>query len=197
MIIVVDNARKQKVKMYFTYLIKYLRKNNIEFTVINGDISGIEKIKKCHDADGIILSGSPMMLNNSNPNDYAVNTYCLSKLSHIPTLGICFGCQFIVSYYGGVLTSLGELHCKQYTVQSLSKRSLSFVAQFCCTYMPWLLPKSLKKTYSVYINDIEYACGIKHIRKPVYGFMFHPEKLASTQKFLDNFIEKCKCKKYA
>lgn len=196
MIVVVDNTKNQKRKMFLPNLVRYLQKNEIDFIVFKGDMSGVylmqEYIKEGTKIQGIILSGSPMMLNNSKSEQYALNTYCLDRLSHIPILGICFGCQLITSYFGGILTSLGSLHCEQYTVKPVNSRKPVFTAQFCCTYMPWLLPKTLKTMMTVSIDGHNYVCGFRHNKKNIYGLMFHPEKLASTHRFLDTFISKCK-----
>jgi anthranilate/para-aminobenzoate synthase component II len=206
MIVVIDNTRNQKVQMFFPKLIKYLNKNDIDHCIIEGDINGLNELKKILKkknviVSGIILSGSPIMLNeSSNVEDYICNLYCLKNLINIPILGICFGCQLINVYFGGNLYDLHEVKCLKMHIEPNDKNnemwnSLNGNAQFCCRYLPQCVPNKHLNTL-MYVNEkgLKLPCVIQHKKRNIIGVMFHPEALKKTHKVLDHFIEDLKNK---
>ena len=205
MIVVIDNTRNQKVKMFYPKLINFLESKRTSYTVINGDVNGLSELKKLlhkkHDTiRGIILSGSPIMLNEtSNVEDYICNLYCLKHLIHIPILGICFGCQLINMYFGGTLHDMLEVKCIKMDIEGSDDKwqFLNGKAQFCCRYVPKCVPvKHLETLMVVKINDenMILRCVIQHKKKNILGVMFHPEALKRTHKILHEFIDNCERK---
>jgi anthranilate/para-aminobenzoate synthase component II len=203
MIVVIDNTRNQKVKMFFPKLINYLNKHNINHCVIQGNINGLDELKKTLKnkkvvIKGIIMSGSPIMLNeSSNVEDYICNLYCLKNLSDIPILGICFGCQLINVYFGGSLYDMSEVKCIKMHIETTDINdkfwnSLNGNAQFCCRYLPECVSNKHLNTL-MYVNEdnIKLPCVIQHNKRIVIGVMFHPEALKRTHKILDNFVNIC------
>jgi anthranilate/para-aminobenzoate synthase component II len=199
MIVVVDNTRNQKVKMYFPKLIKFLDDNKTSYVIVNGDIDGLKDMKKLlnkkQDAiDGIILSGGPIMLDEtSNIDDYICNLYCLKHLINIPILGICFGCQLINMVYGGNLYDMLEVQCTKLNIEGTDDvwRSLDGKAKFCCRYLPNCVPSKHLETLmyvTTPMNDKKLPCVIKHKKKNITGVMFHPEALHKTKKVLYDFL---------
>lgn len=202
MIVVVDNTRNQKVKMYFPKLIKYLDTHTTEYVIINGDINGLHDLKKLvtkeEDAiKGIILSGGPIMLNeSSNIDDYVCNLYCLKHMTNIPILGICFGCQLINMVFGGSLYDMLEVKCVKMNIEgdNVEWHHLNGKAQFCCRYLPNCVPTKYLETMmyaTTPINNMILPCVIKHKKKDITGVMFHPEALHRTHRVLHDFLNKC------
>lgn len=202
MIIVIDNTRNQKIKMFFPKLIQYLQDKDIEYNVIEGDLRGLNKLKgilnkKQKTVNGIIMSGSPIMLDeSSNVEDYICNLYCLKHLN-IPILGICFGCQLINVYFGGNLYDMSEVKCIKMKIESKDNNemwsSLTGNAQFCCRYLPKCVPnKQLNILMYVNENNMKFPCVIQHKTRHIIGIMFHPEALKKTNKVLDYFLKNTK-----
>lgn len=209
MIVVIDNTRNQKVKMFLPKLINYLRKNNIVHTVVDGDVDGLKKLKtllqdKQKVVSGVILSGSPIMLNeNSNIEDYICNIYCIKHLNNIPILGICFGCQIINVHFGGTLYDMQTVHCKRMhihlpviNVKSTDKLVLTNgTAKFCCRYIPQCVSSKYFDT-RMYVQleqpKMSLPCVITHRHRKLIGVMFHPEALQTTHYILDYFLALCK-----
>lgn len=201
MIVVIDNTRNQKVKMFYPKLIKFLDTSKISYVVVNGDIDGLNELKKLlhrknDKIKGIILSGSPIMLNeNSNIDDYICNLYCLKHLHHIPILGICFGCQIINMFFGGTLYDMQEVKCVKMNIEGTDEkwRSLDGKAQFCCRYLPRCVPmKELRTLMYTSYDSMKLPSVIQHKKYNIIGVMFHPEALKKTHKVLFDFIENCK-----
>lgn len=206
MIVVIDNTRNQKVKMFFPKLTSYLDSKNIKHCIIEGNINGLNDLKKILKnrkirINGIIMSGSPIMLNeSSNVEDYICNLYCLKQLINIPILGICFGCQLINVFFGGTLYDMAEVKCVKMHIEPNDVRnkkdelwnSLIGNAQFCCRYLPEYVPNKHLNTL-MYVNkgDRKLPCVIQHKKTNIIGVMFHPEALKKTHKVLDDFFEIC------
>lgn len=193
MIVVVDNTRTQKVKMFLPKLLEFMNEKHIKYSIVKGDVSGIEELKKIESnggVHGIILTGSPLMLGSATPDEYATNIYCLKRYKKTPILGICFGCQIINTHFGGSLTDLGEVHCKKFLVEEISTKM-----KFCARYMPMIVPKQLQTVMTALIEGGRYPCFIQHSVRPITGVMFHPEALKQSHFMLGNFLNSIKvCK---
>jgi gamma-glutamyl-gamma-aminobutyrate hydrolase PuuD len=201
LIVVVDNTHGQRVLQFFPKLLEYLDLKGKAYIVINGNHEGQEPLLTMDIAniDGIILSGSPIMLPELFPkvshlksalatNQIITNIECINKFSNkVPILGICFGCQLMNIMGGGTLSNVGgdKVLCKAMNIQSRLR------AKFCCKYMPNKLANAFTTRMTVDIDGKTYPCLIKHKRKRMWGCMFHPEALKSTYFILDRFIDTC------
>jgi anthranilate/para-aminobenzoate synthase component II len=203
MIVVIDNTQKQKAKMFLPKLLEYLDNSKIAYSIIKGDTTGLINLKNIplDTIDGVIMSGSPIMLNEKSiVDEFICNLYCLKYFKDTPILGICFGCQLINMYFGGSLYDMGSLHCETYHVQSNAFESITksgLNAKFCCRYIPDCVPSKVFEV--LMLVDIreknsyrQFPCLIKHKKRLVTGVMFHPEALKKTYFILDEFLSHTK-----
>ena len=132
--------------------------------------------------DGVILSGS------SNPNvSYYPLDYSKTLISELvaircPILGICFGMQFIASFYGGGI-SLGDgefgwtvatLDTQNDLLTGYHRRELVHMDHvYCVSDLP-VPHNDFRVIASTHQTTI---AGFKHRFLPVYGVMWHPEKM--------------------
>ncbi len=154
--------------------------------------SGIDETVK-----GVILSGSPFSVRDKNAP--------IPNLSHIkgkvPVLGICYGAQYLVHFFGGkVLPS----NSREY-----GRANLGFIDQGCELFRElslntqvWMSHgdtiEGLPGNYQVIAStsDVKYA-AFKIDGEPTYGIQFHPEVYHTTEgiQLLKNFtVDICGCK---
>lgn len=196
MIVVIDNTRKQKIKMFLPKLLQYLDDNYVKYVVIKGDVDGMKALKRLNTKSikGVILSGSPLMPSeDTNIDGYVCNLYCIKNFTKIPIIGICFGCEIINLFFGGTLHNMGNLMCKKANVRSMIKDFDDIVeAKFCAQYVPNCVPpKVFDILMHVQIDNKAYPCMIRHRKRSIIGVMFHPEALRRTHKVLDTFLRMC------
>lgn len=211
LIVVLDNTQGQRVLQFFPKLLEYLDSKGKEYIVIKGNHEGLEPLLSIDitNIDGIILSGSPIMLPEVFPHflksksaigmhQIITNIECINRFSNkVPILGICFGCQLMNMMKGGTLINVGgdKVLCQTMSVQTQSiMKGLPLAGlkgKFCCKYMPNNLASEFTTKLTVDIGGKTYPCFIKHKRKKMWGCMFHPEALKNTYFVLDMFIGKC------
>lgn len=195
MIIVIDNTGEQKFKMFLPKLLHYLNDRKLEFKVVCGHKDGIPTLQQClkdYKVRGVILTGSPWMLDRTDVVNYTTNLYCLRHLTSVPILGICFGCQVINQYLGGTLHDLGHVMCQTFEVRDIHGREREnnkHKAKFCCRFLPHRVGKGLRELKHVNIGGSRYTCMFRHTRRPLWGMMFHPEALKKTHYLLDEFCK--------
>lgn len=195
MIIVVDNTQDAPTIMYLPKLISMLKSYKCDFTIVKTYeelLSVIIEYKG--DIEGVLLSGSHLMI-HALSNDLYRNVFVMNAIAvflcgmrlKIPVIGICFGCQFIHTIFGGGLLKLQNticLDCKVYDNDS-ERTSYRYKARFCCSYIlsPKTAPVFLVQQYMKDIDCLKsekdrtmhIPCIIKHSKYPIYGVMYHPE----------------------
>lgn len=151
----------------------------------------IEEIKP----KGIILSGGPQSVNEKNALMPHKDIFKLD----IPVLGICYGMQAIVQYFGGKVTFSKDREFGRSELFIDSNKDLfsNFPSNITC----WMshgdetvkLPQGFVKLAHT-LNSSIAACANK--QKKIYGVQFHPE-VVHTQRgtqVLTNFVfQICGC----
>jgi anthranilate/para-aminobenzoate synthase component II len=211
MIVVVDNTNGERVLRFLPKLLDYLDSKGIEYIVIKGNHEGLEPLLTMDQKkiDGIILSGSPIMLpevfphfpKSTDPKGahlIVTNMKCIETFSKkVPILGICFGCQLMNIMFDGTLENVGgdKVLCETMGIKKVASSLLNSPSinkgKFCCKYMPKKVADAFVTKMTVDINGKPHACLIKHKRRPLWGSMFHPEALKSTHVILDKFMSTC------
>lgn len=101
MLLIVTRGKPNNVN-YLHRLYETLRERDIPYKVAS---TLDANLIKCKDIRGIIIPGSSD--NRIRPTvpqpELELELYYLHHLPNIPVLGICHGCQFLMTYYGGEL----------------------------------------------------------------------------------------------
>jgi GMP synthase (glutamine-hydrolysing) len=146
---------------------------------------------------GIILSGSPYSVNDTN----AFKTDLSDIRKKYPVLGICYGAQHLAYSSGGTVASAG---LREYGRAHLTKldatdplfKNIKPGTQVWMSHGDTItqLPKSFRIIAST--ADVE-AAGFKITDEPTWGVQFHPEVFHTEDgiKLLDNFLTICGCAK--
>ncbi len=179
----------------FTQLIARRIRESKVYSEIHPHTYPIEQIKK-EKPVGIILSGGPMSVNESDPPRISEEILELG----IPVLGICYGLQLICKLLDGKVEPASD---REYGKARLGiiKNDLLFngVGDDSVIWMSHgdyvtKLPEGFSLTAKTENSPL---CAISNPQKKIYGIQFHPE-VAHTifgKKILDNFLfDICNCK---
>lgn len=182
MIIVIDNRCTNVPTVYFQKLIDCLRTNHVAYRVIK-TMQDFEGIKE--GATSYILSGSPTHIHEMSKEHHALNAAAIR--SGRPVLGICFGAQFICSYFGGQLVRMDRFLCASRIIYTVCPDK--FRARFCARYRIGSLTKSCAPTHFADIDGQKAVIvGFRHRTRPIYATLFHPEYFEHTHAMILNFI---------
>jgi GMP synthase (glutamine-hydrolysing) len=145
---------------------------------------------------GIVLSGSPFSVRDSNAPRLEVNGF----RNNLPVLGICYGAQYMAHFYGGEVAPSGS--------REYGRAKLGFIDSDCMLFknidphtQVWMshgdtivkLPKNYKVVAST--EDVDFA-AYKVDNEQTYGIQFHPEVYHTNdgQQLLKNFaVDICRC----
>jgi GMP synthase (glutamine-hydrolysing) len=148
---------------------------------------------------GIILSGSPFSV-----HDEALSKFDFSKIeSKRPTLGICYGAQFMAQYYGGKVERSAH---REYGRAQLAKvqAEIPLFKGIDIGSVVWMshgdtiteIPASLHLCASTESVSAAAFQGNGEFDQPLYGIQFHPEVHHTQQgkQLLQNFVlDICGC----
>ena len=156
------------------------------------------------DICGLIIPGSRYRIHPDEPQDeLELELYYLFHFPKLPVLGICHGCQFLMTYYGGDLIPYNSywnkdvkvelsndpiFHCKENT------RKVDAYVYF--HDLPVMTPAAKKAGvreiawFSEFRDGRRHAAAFEFQKGRVYGFMFHPEAKKETHAILYNFYDK-------
>jgi anthranilate synthase/aminodeoxychorismate synthase-like glutamine amidotransferase len=119
--------------------------------------------EKLDEYDMIVISPGP-----GKPSEYP--DYMIVFESNIPVLGICLGMQIMNEYYGGKTDMIsGCIHGKTDMITFEGKRFE--VARYHSLYVS----KLAKEFEIIGENDQAVPMAIKHVKKKILGYQFHPE----------------------
>src|ERR1017187_11055 len=157
-----------------------------------------KQIEFSEDLQGVILSGSPFSVNESNAPTVDVKAIA----AKIPVLGICYGAQLTAKLYGGVVEKSDKREYGRAKLQVKdSHELLEGVKNNCDVWMSHSdtitrLPDHFTlsaTTHSIPVAAFKYEAG----KFKKFGLQFHPEVYHSAEgkKIIKNFlVTVCKCK---
>ena len=125
MLLIIDNTQNSSVALYLPMLIDMITKLQVSYILVTSYDEMKEALMKHRKTlRGVILSGSQLMISQMNHQEYidiftmnlVAVTLCGMKW-HLPVLGICFGCQFLYTFFGGSLQQLPKPTCTDHTIR--------------------------------------------------------------------------------
>ena len=152
-------------------------------------------LSKLKDAKGIILSGGPQNLSDSDSLKVDRKVFDLG----IPILGICYGMQLTAFMLGGKVKAGKK---REYGPTEIKISKYPLFQGLKSNQMTWMshgdqvikMPKGFSKIASSLNCPIS---AIANSAKKIYGLQFHPEVVHTPNgtKILDNFLKICKAKR--
>lgn len=141
---------------------------------------------------GIILSGSPFSVNETNAPALDIE----KLIQHVPVLGICYGAQLTAKCFGGTVAKSDK---REYgRAQLLIESDDTFLQGLDKTTQVWMshsdsikeLPKGFDLLATTESIPVAAFRKISTDSKPLYGVQFHPEVYHSLQGklLLRNFL---------
>jgi GMP synthase (glutamine-hydrolysing) len=179
---------------YTQLLARRIRECEVLAEVVNLNIS-VAKIKTYQDLKGIILSGGPSSVYETDAYKIDQGIFELG----IPILGVCYGMQLMVHEFGGVVELADAQEFGKATITISNNKSLLF--------------KDITKETTVWMSHADHVttvpdgfiveaqsdnsiAAIANQEKKLYGIQFHPEVTHSIDggKMIQNFLfEVCQC----
>ncbi len=187
MILIIDNSRNDP-NSYLPKILNLFTENYISYI----RVSTIEQLNLISmNINGVLISESPPVRNNNNfyesKETLELNKRAIERYSGKPIVGICFGCQFINTYFGGTLKKLDKIHCETALVKF--KNRMSIHIQFCLRFVIDKIPDNFHILAYSSVDGKEFPSMIAHKSKPIYGMLFHPEYLKDTEFILHNLFK--------
>jgi len=178
-IYVVNNGGQWTHRIY-----RILKELGINTKIISNN-TPVEKVN----TDSLVLSGGALSMSVS---DYEKTNLANYLEMDIPILGICFGMQFIASYFGG---KVGKAEVPEYgpvLIKIISKDRL--FSEVPDEFIAWENHSDEVKKTNLEIIASSDNCKVQAIKKPdslIYGVQFHPEVNDTHfgRKIFENFID--------
>lgn len=160
------------------------------------------------DISGLIIPGARFRVKSyENQPELELELYYLYHFPNKPVLGICYGCQLLMVYYGGTLQSYNSLWTGNKEVELDLSRDRIFKGQqqtenlhFYFHELPVAPPPTLSSGVKTDVREIawitkfrdgrRHACAFEFVKDRVYGLMFHPELGDESRNILYNFYDK-------
>ncbi|WP_033613959.1 glutamine-hydrolyzing GMP synthase [Helicobacter pylori] len=188
MIVVLDFGSQ-----YTQLIARRLRESGI-YTEIVPFFESVENIQK-KAPKGLILSGGPASV-------YAKDAYKPSEKIfdlNLPILGICYGMQYLVDFFGGVVAAANEQEFGKATLEiiqdSVIFKGVKAKSLVWMSHMDKVI--TLPKGFTTIAKSPNSPhCAIESAK--VFGLQFHPEVIQSEEggKILENFaLLVCGCEK--
>lgn len=187
-ILVVNNTGNVDNR-YLNNIVNYLRMRGVDYLVL----SSIDEIIDYKNIIGAISTGSDFRITESDEGEKL--SFEVYKNLRAPILGICYGFQAMVKFYGGSLKDSGDfIHkhlklTKANTNHSLFKDIDLGNIEFSFSFHDMIDkdPEGFKQIAMV--KDM--IVGMSDEQRKRYGLLFHPEDKDMSYPILDNFIRIC------
>ena len=148
------------------------------------------------DIKGVVLSGSPFSVYNSNAPVPMWDTF----LKKVPVLGICYGAQLLAKLHGGIVAKstvreYGRAHLKNINCHSLLMKGIAEGSVVWMSHADSILELPEDFYIDASTDDIPVA-AYEQSKEKIYGVQFHPEVYHSEcgQQVLSNFVKDiCGC----
>ena len=154
------------------------------------EIHPYNKIPNNFNYNGVILSGSPCSVTQNDAPVPNLN----SLIKNIPILGICYGAQFLVKHFGGVVEisktrEYGRANLSFFNSENSLFKNIQSNSQVWMSHGDTIknLAKNMAKLAST--NDVENA-AFQISNENIFGIQFHPEVFHSTDglEIIKNFV---------
>lgn len=155
------------------------------------------------DIIGVIIPGSPLRIHPDELQDnLELELYYLFHFPKLPVLGICHGCQFLMTYYGGNLVQYNNYWSGSKDIELDLSRDRLFKGeerrQKIHVYFHDL-PVVTPAAKNAGVREIAWitrfrdghrrACAFEFVKDRVYGFMFHAEGKKGSWSIIYNFYD--------
>lgn len=176
----------------FTYnLVHYFEELGAKVTVMRNDAKPAQEFLDMG-FDAIVLSPGP-----KSPNEAGVCLVLVEKApTNLPILGVCLGHQTIGQVFGGkVLGARAIIHGKVSNIETNNTglfeglpKCFDVTRYHSLAIEPQSLPNDLQA--DAFTKDGEIM-AVSHKSRPIYGFQFHPESIATEygHEMLENFLK--------
>ena len=186
-ILIIDNSKNDK-DSYLPQILRLFREHKIHYIKIDS-IRELENLQESIQA--VLLSESPPVKNTGdfydNEETLKLNVMAIEKYIDRPIVGICFGCQFINTYFGGTLKKLDMPYCDTSLVSF--KNRINIHIQFCLRFIIDEVAPDFKVLAYSKLHGITFPSFIAHQSKQIYGMLFHPEYLEDTEFILHKLFK--------
>ena len=198
MLLIVTRETTPNSSNKLAYLFQSLDAREIPYEIVGRCDPAIIRHRR-QDICGIIFPGSRFRIHPDDPQpELNLELYYLFHFPNVPVLGICHGCQFLMTYYGGTLQTYDTLWKGRHDVELNLSVSQLFkdqarheTPQFYFHELPVAAPKTVREiAWSTKFRDgRRHACAFEFVKDRVYGLMFHPEAMKETRGILYNFYD--------
>jgi GMP synthase-like glutamine amidotransferase len=191
-IIMVINNTKPDKNRFLHNISNYLKVRGINFEIANSS-EDVDSYLKNYKVVGAISTGSEYTISKSK-YETKLSNYAYSKLK-CPVLGICYGMQSMVEFYGGVIKDSKEYVQTHKKLTRYNENNFLFKG-YDVTNIEWsfshqdAIEKMPSGFTSIAMCDTDIV-GISDEDKKRYGVLFHPEDIEMCWPLLDNFINEC------
>ena len=199
MLLIISRA-KNGIVSHLPQLCLSLRERKIPYIITKKCDPALIRRK---DVNGIILPGAEYRIHpEEQDDDLELELYYLFHFPKLPVLGLCHGCQLLMTYYGGDLIQYSNFWIGSKDIELDLSRDKIFRDeerhQKIHVYfhdLPVMTPKAAKAGVreiawiTKFRDGKRRACAFEFEKDRVYGFMFHPEGKKETRSILYNFYD--------
>jgi len=199
MLLIINRSKPNRVN-FLSKIFNTLNERNIPYKHVNTCNPALIRRK---DVNGLIFPGAKYRIHPEEQDDnLELELYYLFHFPKLPVLGLCHGCQFLMTYYGGDLIHYSNYWSSTKDVDLDLSNDKIFHGeerhQKIHVYfhdLPVMTPKAAKAGvreiawFTKFRDGKRRACAFEFEKDRVFGFMFHPEAKIETRSILYNFYD--------